>query len=140
MNSIKKQIKTFFKSPKDIIGLFLPIIIAIILILPVPYTVTIGGGSMNIDKKISIEDEYKTKGSFNSAYVKEMNGTVITYLMAKIIPSYELTKIENITYENEEKEDYDFREKMYFTTSLDKATKLAYTYLDKQVKIKDEKV
>lgn len=140
MNSIKKQIKTFFKSPKDIIGLFLPIIIAIILILPVPYTVTIGGGTMNIDKKISIKEQYEAKGSFNCAYVKEMNGTVITYLLAKIIPSYELNKIEDITYENEEKEDYDFREKMYFTNSLDTATKVVFDYLNKPITINDENI
>lgn len=138
--TIKDKIKEFFSNPKDVVSFFLPIVIAIILIIPVPYYVTVGGGTLEIDEKIEIFGEYESQGSFSSAYVKEMNGTVITYLMAKIIPSYELTKVEDVTLENEAKEDYDFREKLYFTSSLDTATKVAFNYLGKEIKIKEEKI
>ena len=136
INNIKEYLKKTFETPKDIISFFLPIVIAIILIIPVPYYVTVGGGVLEIDKKIEVEDEHKNKGSLNSAYVKEMRGTVFTYLIAKIVPSYELTKIEDVVVDNEEQDDYDFREKLYFTSSLDVATKVAFDYAGKDVIVK----
>ena len=139
-NKISKLIKSIFGSPKDIISFFLPIVIAIILIIPVPYYVTVGGGVIDIDDKIEIDNAYQSKGSLNSAYVKEMNGTVITYLLGKIIPSYELTKVSDVINDNETVDDYDFRERLYFTNSLDVAKKVAFTYLEKDVKIVDEKL
>ncbi len=135
IQKIKQKLITFFKNPKEVISFFLPIIVAIILIIPVNYTITVGGGIINMDKKIDVENEYDGDGSFNAAYVKELNGTVLTYLLSYIIPSYKLNKIEEITLENEEEKDYNFREKMSFNTSLDSAIKVSYTSLNKKIEI-----
>ena len=59
--------------------------------------------------------------------------------MAKIIPSYELTKIEEVTLEEESQEEYNLREKMYFTNSIDNAIRVAYNKANKEFKVINEK-
>ena len=140
LQKLKEQFKEFIHNPKEIISFFIPIIIAIILIIPVPYTVTVGGGTINMDEKIKIVNSYENKGSLNSAYVKELQGRVITYLLAKLIPNYELTPIEEVTLDNETSEEYNYREKTYFTSSLDSAAILAYQKAGKNVKIINQQV
>lgn len=137
---LKEQFKEFIHNPKEITSFLIPIIIAIILIIPVPYTVTVGGGTINMDKKIKIANSYESTGSLNSAYVKELQGRVITYLVAKLIPSYELTPIKEVTLDNETAEEYNYREKVYFTSSLDSATILAYKKAGKSIKITNQQV
>lgn len=140
IQKIRTKLKTFFISPQDIISFFLPIIIAIILLIPVPYTITIGGGTINIDNKINVVDEYNSKGSLNSAYVREVKGTIGSYLLAKIVPSYKIEKNENIILENEDISEYSFREKMYFTNSLDSAVFVAFNKANKKIEIIDSKI
>lgn len=140
IQKIRQNLKEFFSNPKELISFLGPLVLALILIIPTPYTVTVGGGTLNIDKKIKIDNSYENKGSLNAAYVKELDGTVLTYLLSKIINSYKLNKIEEVTLENENVDDYNFREKMYFTNSTENALKSAFTLLNKEVTIKDEKV
>lgn len=140
IQKIKKNLIDFFKSPKDVISFFGPILIALILIIPTNYTVTVGGGIINMDKKIEVFGETKKEGSFNSCYVRELNGTILSYILAKVVPNFELNKIEDITLENEEKTEYEFREKMYFNTSSTSAMKVAFTKLGKKIEIKKEDI
>lgn len=140
LKKLKQYFKEEFQNPKDIILFFIPIIIAFILIIPVPYTVTVGGGTINMDKKIDVEQSFISKGSFNSAYVKELKGRVITYLMAKIIPSYELNPLSSVTLEGESEKEYSYREKTYFNSSLDSATILAYKKANEKIDIIKEEV
>ncbi len=137
IHKIKTKIENIIKNPKLLLDYLLPILITIILIIPVPYYVTIGGGALNVDKKIKIENSYEEEGSFNLAYVSEVKGNVLFYLLAKIIPGYELEKIEDITIEEENIEDYKFREKLYFRNSLSSATKVAYTHANKNIYLKE---
>ncbi len=137
---IKSRLKEIFETPKDIISFFVPIVIALILIIPMPYTVTVGGGTISIDEKIQVENSYNNKGTINSAYVKELKGRVITYLLAKIIPSYELNPINEVTLDNETEEEYNYREKTYFSSSLDTATIVAYEKANKVINIEKQKL
>lgn len=138
--TILSYFKNLFKTPKDVISFFIPIIIAIILLIPVPYYVIIGGGVISIDKNIKIDNAYKTKGSFNAAYVSQTKGTISTYLLSKIIKNFELEKIEDVVASNEELEDYKFREKEYFNSSLNNAIYVAYTNANKNIKVKENKL
>ena len=138
IKSIKKKLIAFFKNPKEVIFFFLPILITICLIIPVPYYVKVGGGSIALDKKIEIEDSYKTKGSFEALYVREARGIVITYLLSYIIPSFDREKKEEVVVDNTD--NYDYREKVYFTTSLDAATKVAFDKASKKVDIASSKL
>lgn len=136
-----KKIKCFFmtfldkvkNNYKNIIAFFLPIIIALFLLIPVDYYITIGGGVISIDDSIKVENEKDGKGSFNSAYVSQTKGTIISYLLSFIIDDFEREKIEDIVINNEDIEAYKFREEMMFKSSLSNATKVAYESAGKDI-------
>lgn len=134
IKKIKPKLIKFFKNPREVISFFLPIIVFLIAMIPVPYYITLGGGTIKIDKKIEIKNEYKSEGSLNAAYVKETKGTLITYLLSYVIPSFEKTKIEDITLKEEELEEYRFREKLEFTSSIESAKKLVFNKLNLPIK------
>lgn len=137
--SIKKKFVMFIRDPKRVISFFLPIIIAVGLVMPVPYYIKMGGGTIRIDENINIDNSYDSNGSLEALYVREGRGIVLTYLLSYVIPSFEREKIEDVTLENENTDDYNYREKLYFTSSLDAATKVAFEKAGKEVKISSSK-
>ena len=135
IQNLKERIINFFKNPKEVVSFFLPIIITISLLIPVPYYVKMGGGTINLNDEISIEGEKEQKGSLEALYVREAKGIVLTYLLSYIVPSFEKEKIENTVINEEDEDAYNYRERLYFTTSLDSATKVAFEKAGKEVKI-----
>lgn len=136
IQKIIKNIKDFFKNPKEVISFFLPIVIMFILLIPVDYTVTFPtGGTINIDNKISVSNEKKKNGSFNSAYVKQAKGNILTFTLGKLIKGIDLEKNEKIIYDNETIEDYNFRNKLYFKESISSSVKLAYQKANKPINV-----
>lgn len=138
-NNFIEKLKNFFKSPKEIISFFLPIIITLSLLIPVPFYIKMGGGTIKIDEKINIKNSNKSTGSLQALYVKESKGVVLTYLLSYIIPSYEKEKISEVTYKDEDKDEYDYRERLYFTNSVDSATKVAFEKANKKIWVSSSK-
>ena len=134
-NKIITNIKNFFDKKTIIYIITLAIFIAIMLI-PVDYYITIGGGTMNLDKDIKVTNEKKKDGSINATYLTELKGNVITYLLSYIVPNFEKEKVKNVTYKEETKENYEFREKMYFNQSINNAIYVAYTNSNKKITTK----
>lgn len=134
-NKIITNIKNFFDK-KTIIYTITLIVFITIMLIPVDYYITIGGGTMNLDKDIKITNEKKKNGSINATYVTELKGNVITYLLSYIIPSFEKEKVRDVTYKKETKENYEFREKMYFNQSINNAIFVAYTNSNKKITTK----
>ncbi len=140
--NIKKfynKLKEFYCNPKELIIFFIPIIITIILLIPVDYTITIGGGTIAIKDKIIVAKQQKINGSFSLAYVKELRGNVLTYIIGKINPNYKVNSIKEETLDNETREEYNERERTYFLSSLDNATIVAFKKANKLIKITEEK-
>lgn len=135
---LKKDIKYIKENPKNLIWYLIPIVVTIILVIPLPYYITIGGGILSLDNKILIEDSYESKGSFNLAYVSEVKGNVLFYILGNIIPSYEIEKQEDVITSDETVKDYNFREKLYFDDSLNSATFVAFTASGMEIKEKDK--
>lgn len=125
---------------KDVLSFLIPIVIAIILLIPVPYYITVGGGTIGIDEKIKVNNSYDSKGSFSCAYVSQTKGTIATYLLSKVIKNFELEKIDDVTLTNEDVKDYDFREELYFKNSLNNALFVAYNKASKKISVKDNKL
>ena len=131
--SIKQKVINFFKKYKEDFISFLPVLFALILIIPVPYYVTVGGGVLPLENKIEIKGEKKKEGVLASAYVKEMKSNVLFFLLSYVVPSYEKTKVEDVVMETETAKEYEFRSRLYFTTSIDNATKVAFEKAGKDV-------
>ena len=135
---ISNKIKNFFKNPKEVISFFLPIIIAIILVIPLPYYVKLGGGIIKLENKIEI-DEKGENGHFGALYVRESKAVVLTYILSYIVPSYDREKEEEVVVNDEDTKNYDYREKLYFTSSVDAATKTAFEKAGKQIEVASSK-
>ncbi len=104
-------------------------ILAIILILivnfvKIPYEVEMPGGVIDLSDRIKVDDkELNVSGSFNMAYVEVAQGSILYYLLAHIIPDWEIVKTSDIVYsENESIEDANKRDLIMLEQSKDEAT------------------
>ena len=138
IEKISDRLKNFFKNPKEVISFFLPIIIAIILVIPLPYYVKLGGGIIKLENKIDI-DEKGENGHFGALYVRESKAVVLTYILSYIVPSYDRENQEEVIINDENTENYDYREKLYFTSSIDAATKTAFEKAGKSIEVASSK-
>ena len=59
----------------------------------------------------------------------------MTYLLSYVVPSFEREKIEDTVINEEDEDSYNYRERLYFTTSLDAATKVAFEKAGKKVEV-----
>lgn len=139
---IKKTLnrfKQFFKDNiKDIIIL---IVLYSIFMYPLDYYIITGGGIMKIEDRIVIENEHKSKGSFNLAYVAEIKGTIATYLLSYVMPNWEREKLSDYTYNSSETlEDVEFRSNIDLLQASDNAIKNAYLQANKTYEITEKQV
>lgn len=104
-----------------------------------PYYINAPGGLDNIDKKIKVEGESKSKGSINLTYVRELDGTIPFLIIAKINPNWEIhskkeSNIGTLDYDSLLK-----REQIMMKQSYTSAIKYAYEAANKEVTIDEEK-
>ena len=117
------------------------ILIYLFFTIPTNSYVIIGGGTININKRVQVEKEYKQKGKLNFAYVEELKGTIATYLLSKIVPGFENESIDEYRYkEDEDYKDLVFREKMNLEKANADSIFVAYTRANQKIKIKDTKL
>ena len=138
-----KKIFTFIKETileeyKLIIIMF---ILYLILQIPLNYYIVVGGGSSDVSSRINVSNKYKSKGSFNISYVTELQGTIFTYGLSYLIPTWERESADNYKYsEKESIEDIEFRGSLDLLTSNGNAIYWAYTKANKEVKLKSNKL
>lgn len=137
--NIYKKIKEFIRSEWK----FLLIISIIIFITNCPvncYVIT-GGGTISATDRVEVEGSKKSKGSIHLAYVSELKGTIYTYLLSYIIPSYERESLDDYKYnKNESEKDIQFRNSLLLNNSLNNAIYVAYKKADKKIEITSEKM
>ncbi len=135
-NKIYEKIVKFIKEEYKFL-----IFVGIMLFLglyTIPYNIFIGGGTIDIAKKIEIEDEYKETGSYNMAYVKSSHATIPTYLLSYIF-GWERESIESMKLdENDNSSDIWERERIYLQEANDNAIISAYTKAEEDISIKKE--
>ena len=136
-NKVYLKIKEFMKEYYRTI-IFL-IICYFVFTYPLPYYIYAGGGTININDRVVINDAKESKGSLNFAYVKELEGNVASFILGNIIPSYDIEKKDNISLnEDESNEDIMFRNKIYLENANQTAIMLAYKKAEKKVSIKSK--
>lgn len=124
-NKLYEKLKLFISHNWK--ALLVYIIVFVFMTYPLPYYIYTGGGTININDRVTIDGQSESKGSFNLAYVSELRATVPTLLLSYIIPSWESTSIETIKLtENETTEDIMTRDKIYLSDANQNAVKLAY--------------
>ena len=120
---------------------FIIVLILVILSFNIrfPYYIDAPGGISDISQKIDIEG-YKSKGSFNLAYVKEYQGTIPTFLISLFNKDWKIIKQEEVLLENETDKDYILRDKIFMEESWSNAINVAYNYAKKDIKIISNKI
>jgi PDZ domain-containing protein len=138
-----KKIFTYIKNTiveeyKFIIFLLL---LYIILNFPVNYYITTGGGTSDVSSRIEVTNKNKSKGSFNISYVKQLDGTILSYGLSYIIPTWEKESADLYKYtESDSIEDINFRSDLDLLTANGTATYWAYTLANKQVELTSSKL
>ena len=139
---MKKIISYIFNTIKEEYKFIIVLLLLFIIFnCPLNYYIIIGGGTSNVSSRISVEDKYESKGSFNISFVEELKGTVLTYLMSYIIPSWEREDANIYKYNDEETiEDIEFRGDLDLLQSNSNATYWAYKLAGKEVEKIDSKI
>lgn len=138
-NKTYEKIKQFMKENK--LTLLFYLIFIVVMTYKLPFFIYTGGGVIDTDKRIEIENSYKTSGNFYFAYVSSLNATIPTYLLAHIIPSWDIEPIDSYQInEEEDANDITKRDKLYLEEASTAAIFNAYNLADKEIKIDEEKL
>ena len=129
-SKIKKFMKDNYKE------LLIYLILLLLLTFRLPYYIYIGGGLIDLDKRIELKSN--EKGSYNLAYVREMHATIPTYLLSFLIKTWNLESVDEYKYDkNESIKDIEKREKLYLEEANNNAIINAYKLAGKYINIKD---
>lgn len=138
---IKKQFDRFNiflkDSYKEIIFI---ILFTFVLYFKLPCYIDSTGGAIDVSSRIEVADKYKSKGSFNMAFVHELPGRLIFVALAQINPNWDVVWYKDVLLENETKEDEFNRGRIMLNESFNNAIINAYELAGKSVKIKNEKL
>lgn len=137
-NKIYSKVKEYIQENYK----FLVVVCVLLIVFKIPvncYIIT-GGGTFSAGSRIEVEDGYKSKGSLNLAYVSELEGNLLTYLLSYIIPSFEREDLSDYqANDNESVEDINFRSSLMLKNANNNAIKAAYTKADKELVEKERK-
>ena len=111
------------------------LLLFIIFEFPLNYYIVIGGGTSDVSSRIKVDNKYDSKGSFNISFVEELKGTIVTYLLSYVVPSWERESADLYKYNDDETiEDIEFRSDLDLLSCNGNATYWAYTLANKEVK------
>lgn len=124
-SKLYEKIKHFIKEYYLYLSLYF--VLLAVCLYPLPFYIYTGGGLISVDKRIEIEEKQEIKGSFHLCYVSELRATLPSYILAKILPSWDLSPIEDSKLaENETEEDIFKRDRLFLSTGNTNAISLAY--------------
>lgn len=124
MKRIFDSIKKFFK--ENYKGILILVFIYLLFNFKLDFSIYSPGGLINLDNRIeSKSDINKSKGSINMTYVKLVKGTIPTYLLAKVIPTWDMVSNDDITYDGDIDETIKI-DKYYLQESISNAYMVAY--------------
>ena len=136
ISKIYVKVLNFIKDEYKYI-IFLSLIIFLGL-FHLPYNIYVGGGIINLDKRLEVDGEIKLNGSYNLAYVKTINATIPTYLLSYIF-DWERENIDNVKIDkNDNSKDIWEREKLYLQEANDNAIIAAFNESGENIRISKE--
>lgn len=136
INKLYEKVVRFIKEEYKFIILCL--VILIVGLFPLPIRLYMGGGIINLEDRIEIENEYKENGSFNLAYVRESRATIPTYLLS-FVTNWDRVKISDVKLdENDNTKDMWKREQLYLKEANDNAIINAYKLAGEKITINKE--
>jgi PDZ domain-containing protein len=105
-----------------------------------PYYISSDGGINDLSDRFTVENGYKSKGSFNLSYVLQLSANVSTFTISKFMPSWEVEKASEYQFNSKESVvDVNNRSRLMLDMANQNSTILAYTKAGKYVNIKGKK-
>ena len=135
---MKEFKKNFFEAiRRNLVFIALLSIILGLEVFELDYSVYSPGGLINVDERID-NKQYTSSGSFNMTYVSYRKGSIMNLMIAKLLPTYDIIKNEDITLSNEDINDMMNRDNIQILEAVSNATIMSYTKADRTVDIKEE--
>ena len=131
---IKEIIKEYYKT------FIIYILIFLILTFHLPYFISSPGGLINTEGKVTINEDFKLKGSINMAYVSEMHATIPTFLWSFIAKDWDLEKEKDTVAGSESIKDMEYRNHMLLNEANKTAELVAYKHSNINYKIENDKI
>ena len=126
-------IKTFIKEYyRDLIFIT---VAALLLFIELPFVIYTPGGLINLNKRITISNEYETKGSFNMTYVTLAKPNIPNILLAKIVKNWDIEDKDTIALDGDSVKETLKKDKYAMKEAQDNAVIAAYNLTDKTIKI-----
>lgn len=124
MEKMLDKIKKFFK--ENYKGILILVFIYLLFNFKLGFSIYSPGGLINLDNRIVSEDKInESSGSINMTYVSLVKGTIPTYFLAKIIPTWDMVPNEDITYDGDLEETIKI-DQYYLEESISNAYMVAY--------------
>ncbi len=137
MKKIINKIIEFIKDEYKFI--ILCVVIAFVMLFKLPYNLYTGGGILDINDKVEVENANKSVGTLNMAYIKQVRATIPTYLLSYIF-NWDREKIEDtLVDENDTPEDLWKRERLYMEEANTSALISAFRLANESIEITKEK-
>lgn len=134
MDKILNKIKKFFK--ENYKGIIILVLLYVFMNFNLGVSIYTPGGLINMDERIKSKDKiYESKGSINMTYVSLIKGTIPTYLLAKVIPTWDIVENEDITYDGNLEETIKI-DRYYLEESISNAYMVAYNAANIDYEIK----
>ena len=102
-----------------------------ILKFKLPYYIEAPGGLENLEKRYKINNEYKSKGSFNLTYVSEYDANIPMYIYVLINKDFDIVKKKESIPTNSTYEEEKLRGKLMYKDSIDNAIIASYKEANK---------
>ena len=115
------------------------VIIVVLFNIKLPYYVSMPGGTIEINNRISCVKCSSINGSLNLLYVTENEATIPTFLLSFVIPNWDLMKLSEQQVDNETMEDINNRNQLMLEESIDAATMVAYKASNKRIDVLGKK-
>lgn len=135
INKIYEKLKNIIKNNYKYIIVLLLIIT--IFYVKFPFYVYAGGGTIDLNKRITMNDANSYNGKLNMAYVSILNGTLFFGALSYIVPDWDVVAKSEVSYEGENSKISEKRDKIYFEEAVSNATILAYKKAGFEYKIND---
>lgn len=106
---------------------------------PLPYYIYSGGGLINLEDRVEVRQGYPQKGSFHLCYVTEIDGSISSYLLGKLL-GWDIVPIEQMQLgEEESSEDIFLRDRLFMDAGNSNAIMIAYQKAGKTFKVTGNK-
>ena len=121
----------------SIINVILISLILISLFIELPYGVYMPGGATSVINQLS-NVKNKPSGDIATTHVSYVGGEILTIIGSFFVPNWDIIKVDDIKYSNEDIKEANQRRKIEMISSADAATIVAYKKAGKELIINSE--